>query len=1823
VDYATADGTATAGSDYVASTGMLSFGAGIDTQTISVTINGDAKFETNETVLVNLTNLVNTTGTATIADSQGVGTITNDDTQPTISIDNVSHAEGNAGTVSHTFTVTLSNPSYQTVTVNYATADGSATTASGDYAAASGTLTFAPGEISKTITVLANGDTTFEGDETFTVTLSTPTNATITTGTGTGTIVNDDAAPANGSLSIDSVSHSEGNSGTTNYTFTVSRTGGTDGAVTADYTFAHVTTDASDFGVAPAGGTVSFADGETSKTITVTVAGDVVYEANETFNVTLSNATGGATLGTTVGTGTIVNDDPLPTLSISDPTVTEGDAGTVLLTYTVTSSSPAPAGGITFNIATADGTATVAGNDYVAHSVTGATIAAGDTTYTFTVTVNGDTVAEANETVLVNLSSPTNATIADAQGVGHINNDDGLATSALIFSENFTGFTAAGFSPNPTAGQLNSNIWRVVGLSDVANPAYGFTATTGDFARGTITGTTDPATAGVYSPTSNNALIIQPTGAELDVGGFIEAKIQNTSGYTASSFDVAFDWAFRNNATRSEDMQLSYSTDGVHFTAVPAANFSTPGSPVDANGFVDQHESVTISGLFVGDQGYLYLRWTHLDSTGPGSRDEVGIDNLVVTGGLSNITVGQVADVSVAEGDSGTTALVFTVTRSGGTGAASVDFSTADGTAKAGVDYVAQSGTVNFADGETSKTVTILVNGDTHHEANDTLFLNLSNPVGMVLPDAQATGTITNDDGGPVAIYDIQGAGHVSPFAGQVVTTHGVVTAVDSNGFYLQDATGDGDNATSDAVFVFTNTAPTVVVGNEVDVTATVQEFTPSTAGSLSITELTSVTDVTVTNASVALPDAVLISTDGTGRAPPTEVIDDDGVTVFDAVHDGLDFWESMEGMRVTIQTPRVVGNTDSFGGTYVVASDGVGATGLNSHSGMSISPGDNNPETVTIGRDAGVYAGFNPNLSQGDTLGNVTGVITYTGGQYQITVTEAVTVTNDVTQVRETSSLVGDATHLSYVSFNVENLASVPDSTVDARNTQEKVDAAFAAHANEIVHALNHPDIIGLQEIQDADGIGAGTDYSGQVTAQKLIDAIVAAGGPTYVYVEIAPTANNASGGEPNGNIRPGFLYNPERVSYVAGSAHIIDDPAYAGTRKPLVADFVFNGQTFTAIDTHSTSRGGSDPLFGADQPATEAGDAARTAQGQAIATYIAGVLGADPTHQFIVNGDFNGFYDEGGLLALEHNFGGTGVLDNLYEKLTPQERYSYYFDGYYQTFDHILVSQNLTAGAAFDVVHYNAGFSDGASATDHDQALATIGMARTGGVATAIADSFSVTEEAIYKGTVLANDTGGDANLSVTLVNGVVPGSLIHLSSGALVTVHADGTFSYDTDGAFSGLATGQTATDSFTYTITGGTTATVTVTITGITNDTPSAGNDTIAGGTGNDSFDLSAGGNDHVSGGAGNDAFFFGAAMTGADQVNGGSGTNDQIGLQGDYTGGNALVLGANTISGIEVITGLAGFDYDITSNDGNVAAGDTLKIYGSTLGAGDSFTFNGSAETDGKFIMYGGLGADHFTGGAGDDGFYFGRAGRFNVATDHIDGGAGNNDQFALEGDYNVTISNAVLTNVEVISLLDGLATHSQYHITLADDWTAAGQTHTVYGVPVRDGFIVDASAETDGNIKVYGGLGSDTITTGAGNDWIMGGAGADVLNGGVGADTFVYTKVSHSIGSSHDIIIGFDPTVDKIDLPTTVTGVDAAINVGNASAATLDADLTAALSGLNANHAITFTASGGDLANHIFEVIDTNGIAGYQAGQDMVIELQSPAGAITDTTPFI
>ncbi|HKB19631.1 MAG TPA: Calx-beta domain-containing protein, partial [Gaiellaceae bacterium] len=411
VDYATADGTATAPADYTAANGTLTFAPGQTTKQVTVQIKSDLLDEANETYFVNLTNASN----ATISDAQGLGTITDNDPLPALSINDVTVTEGNAGTVAATFTLTLVPVSGRAVSVNYATANGTAQ-APADYQAASGTLTFAAGQTTQTVTVLVNGDLLEEADETFLVNLTGPTNATLSDAQGVGTITNDDALP---SFSIDDVTVTEGDTGTTNANFTVSLNAPSGRTVSVSYATADGTAHApNDYQAA--GDRLTFAAGQTTKTVTVLVKGDLLNENNETYFVNLSGPTN-ATITDGQGIGTIVDDDGLPSLSINDVAVTEGNSGTVDATFTVTLSAPS-AQSVSIGFATHDGSAH-APDDYFS---TGGNLVfnPGQTTKTVTVQVRGDLLDEPDENYFVDLSGPVNATIDDGQGLGTIRDDD-------------------------------------------------------------------------------------------------------------------------------------------------------------------------------------------------------------------------------------------------------------------------------------------------------------------------------------------------------------------------------------------------------------------------------------------------------------------------------------------------------------------------------------------------------------------------------------------------------------------------------------------------------------------------------------------------------------------------------------------------------------------------------------------------------------------------------------------------------------------------------------------------------------------------------------------------------------------------------------------------------------------------------------------------------------------------------------------------------------------------------------------------------------------------------------------------------------------------------------------------------------------------------------------------------------------------------------------------------------------------------------------------------------------------------------------------------
>src|SRR4051812_27075046 len=347
-----------------------------------------------------------------------------------------------------------------------------------------------------------------------------------------------------------------------------------------------------------------------------------------------------------------------------------------------------------------------------------------------------------------------------------------------------------------------------------------------------------------------------------------------------------------------------------------------------------------------------------------------------------------------------------------------------------------------------------------------------------------------------------------------------------------------------------------------------------------------------------------------------------------------------------------------------------------------------------------------------------------------------------------------------------------------------------------------------------------------------------------------------------------------------------------------------------------------------------------------------------------------------------------------------------------------------------------------------------------------------------------------------------------------------------------------------------------------------------NNILSSGANDDFVYANQGGNDTVNLGTGNDAAYFGAAYNALDSVDGGTGS-DQVALQGDYAGGVTLGI----LAGVETLVAMTGSDtrfgdsgtslysYSIVAPDATVAAGTQLMVNASTLGAGENLTFDGHAETDGTFFIYGGKGVDTLTGGNGADVFFFAEDGRF-AASDHVDGGAGD-DVLVLRGNYSLTLSGTSIVNVETVVLNSGsdarfyaAGTPFSYDVTTADDTVAAGQTMTFNGARLNanETLHFDGSLETNGNFRLFGGDADDVVKGGAGNDLIYGGLGADQLTGGAGADTFRYASAAQSSSTHFDTIIGFDYSADRIDLPFAVSGFAAHQATGQVDFATFDAD---------------------------------------------------------------
>jgi predicted extracellular nuclease len=571
--------------------------------------------------------------------------------------------------------------------------------------------------------------------------------------------------------------------------------------------------------------------------------------------------------------------------------------------------------------------------------------------------------------------------------------------------------------------------------------------------------------------------------------------------------------------------------------------------------------------------------------------------------------------------------------------------------------------------------------------------------------------------GNPVCIRDVQGAKHISSKNGQAVSgVPGIVTAKSTTGFWFQDPNPDADPATDEGLFVYTASAPSVAVGDLVKVNGTVSEFRPGSASggsNLTITELTG-PSITVVSSGNPLPAATLVGPGG--RVPPSTVIDNLSIgdvetrASFDPATQGVDFWESMEGMRVEIDNAVVVGPRNPTYGEIPVVPAGSGTR--TNRGGIVLQPTDTNPERVIVDD----LLAPTPVVNVGGTLsGAAVGVLDYAFGNFHLQVTSTPAVTSGgIAQEATTTPL---NTELAVATFNVENLAP--------GDPQSKFDALAA----EIKNNLKSPDLIAVEEIQDNSGATNDGVVAADQTYTKLINAIAAGGGLTYQYRQINPV-DDQDGGAPGGNIRQGFLFRTDRgLSFVdrpgAGSTtpnSVINnggmpqlqyspgriDPgnaAWNASRKPLVGEFQWKGQTFFAIANHFCSKGGDDPLFGHVQPPVRGSEPQRHDQATAVRAFVDQILAVQSTARVIVLGDLNDFDFSQTTSILTSG----GALTDLPATLPVAERYTYVFEGNSEVLDHILLSSSL-AGMAYryDVVHVNSEFATQIS--DHEPAVARL---------------------------------------------------------------------------------------------------------------------------------------------------------------------------------------------------------------------------------------------------------------------------------------------------------------------------------------------------------------------------------------------------------------------------------------------------------------------------------------------------------------------------------
>lgn len=578
-----------------------------------------------------------------------------------------------------------------------------------------------------------------------------------------------------------------------------------------------------------------------------------------------------------------------------------------------------------------------------------------------------------------------------------------------------------------------------------------------------------------------------------------------------------------------------------------------------------------------------------------------------------------------------------------------------------------------------------------------------------------------------IEIHDIQGEGHQSPYDSKKVNNiKGIVTYQYelNGGKYLHietpDHKQDNNPNTSEGLIIYTgNQNYDAQKGDLVNVTGTVDEYYIDGYGDkqetdLPVTQINARDDkggnVSIEESNQKLPEPYKI------EKIPSKISANDNFQTFDREQYAIDYWESLEGMRVEVGDVRSVGPQE-HGDLFTVLDDQPVET---DNGGVRLTENDQHGERIPF-KMYDNHKARDFDVATGDKFkGPIIGHVNYGFQNYKLNVD-----LDDMKQAHvegdtepQPTSIEPSNQKLNVASYNLENFSNNSSST-----TEDKADKI----ANGLTEHMKNPDIIGVTEVQDNDGPKEGGPEANK-SYERLIKDIEEAGGPKYKYLNIDPSMNE-DGGQPDANIRVGFLYNPKRVqfdkpiesgdadtavSYKDGDLTLnpgrIDpnNPAFDDSRKPLAAQFKFHGEQVIVLANHWNSKNGDTPLFGSQQPPVLESENQRVEIAKSVGRFVEQVQKDNPNANIVSVGDYNDFQWSKSLKTFE-----SFNMSNMIYDLPESERYSYNYQGNSQALDHIFVSNNLKNHTELDPIHVNSDFTDmSGRASDHDPLLAQIDL-------------------------------------------------------------------------------------------------------------------------------------------------------------------------------------------------------------------------------------------------------------------------------------------------------------------------------------------------------------------------------------------------------------------------------------------------------------------------------------------------------------------------------